>query len=453
MKNKVSEYIDKYGMLPDGARVLVALSGGQDSMCLMDVLRKLAPEKHLTVCAAHVEHGIRKDDSIADMEFVREYCARNGIELFVKRVDIPMLAAETGKSTEQTAREQRYAFFDEVCAGGNIDVVATAHHGNDQAESVILNLLRGGAIDGLAGMAPVNGKYIKPFLCVTKNEIEQYCTEQNISYVTDATNSDVKYTRNFVRHVINPMLARVNADFAETIMRNSEYVRDEKNYLERIAEAVYGEIATERDGEVMLDAQRLAEQDGVIRVRLYKRASRATGVLQDLYAVHYTMLEDMLLSGRKGAELDLPGGLKATLGHGGLLFSTKESEYLQPVTVSGAGVYRLGKAEIVIEAIDTVPKSFGAGVEYVDRAKWPMEAVLRTRLSGDTFRPINGGCKKLKKLFIDKKIDVSSRDAKPIIAVGNEVLYIEGIGISESVKVTEQTEQVYAVKCIYNGYS
>ncbi len=449
MKDKVAEYIKVYNMIPDGSSILVALSGGQDSMCLIHILMKIKEEKSLKISAAHMEHGIRQGDSISDMEFVRSYCENNGIKLYVKQVDIPELAAKQGKGIEQTAREQRYGFFEELYRTEDIDLIATAHHGNDQAESIIINLVRGAALDGISGMAPVNGKYIKPFLCVTKREIEQYCSEESIQYKVDSTNSDVNYTRNYVRHIINPLLAAINPDFTETIMRNSEYIRAEKYYLERISENIYNEIAAENDGEVLINVQRLMGYDEVIRARIYRKAALRTGVKQDLYAVHYTLIDGMADKCRKGAVLDMPGGLKVSLGHGGMLFSTRKSSiYIPPVAVNGPGIYSLGKAKVIIEETDVVPNSFVKGIEYVDKEKWPLETILRTRLSGDMFRQINGGQKKLKKLFIDKKIDKSIRDTTPLIAAGNEVLYIAGIGISENVKVTDKTKRVYAIRCL-----
>lgn len=450
MKDKVAEYIKVNNMIPDGSSVLIALSGGQDSMCLADILMKLKEEKNLKLSAVHMEHGIRHDTSISDMEFVKDYCRDNGIELYIKQADIPAIASKQGKGLEQTAREQRYKFFEEVYNSKDIDVIATAHHGNDQAESVIINLVRGAALDGIAGMAPVNGKYIKPFLCVTKQEIEMYCEAEKIPYRVDATNSDPNYTRNYVRHIINPLLASINPNFIEAIMRNSEYIRAEKDYLERISDGIYNEIARLNGGDVVLDARRLADCDEPVRIRLYKKAASTVGINKDIYAVHYKLIDRMLCEGRKGSSLDMPGNLKVSLGHAGILFSTQNTNsVILSVSINGPGVYRLGEAKIVIEEADEVPQSFDKGIEYVDKDKWPLELVLRTRLTGDMFRPINGGVKKLKKFFIDKKLDNSIRDEVPLIAAGNEIMYIAGTGISERVKITDTTKKVYSVKCLY----
>ena len=222
MKNCVLKVLSRYDMLKFGNRITVALSGGADSMSLLYCLLELKDELGITVNAAHLNHLIRGDEAFRDEEFVKEECHKLGVELFLKRVDVPKLASDSGKSLELTAREVRYAFFEEI----NTGVVATAHNADDNLETVIFNLTRGSAIDGLCGIPPKRDIFIRPLILTTRKEIEEYCAFKNIEYVTDSTNLEDCYTRNKIRHNVIPILKEINSNVSQTVLRTVKSLRE-----------------------------------------------------------------------------------------------------------------------------------------------------------------------------------------------------------------------------------
>ena len=223
MKKQVLKTIKEFSLLDNRVKnVTVALSGGADSMSLLYCLLELKDELGITVNAAHLNHLIRGDEAFRDEEFVKEECHKLGVELFLKRVDVPKLASDSGKSLELTAREVRYAFFEEI----NTGVVATAHNADDNLETVIFNLTRGSAIDGLCGIPPKRDIFIRPLILTTRKEIEEYCAFKNIEYVTDSTNLEDCYTRNKIRHNVIPILKEINSNVSQTVLRTGKSLRE-----------------------------------------------------------------------------------------------------------------------------------------------------------------------------------------------------------------------------------
>ena len=203
------------GMLPDGAAVLIALSGGADSMALLHAMRALAPAHGWRLAAAHLNHGLRGDEAERDEAFVQSWCARWNVPLHVKRADVAAEAAARGEGVEEAGRRIRYAFFEELCASHGYDRIATAHTASDNVETLLLHLARGSGVRGLGGIRPVLGRRIRPLLGVSREAIESYCRENDVPFVTDSTNFDTAYCRNLLRHEAVPALRRVNPRLEE----------------------------------------------------------------------------------------------------------------------------------------------------------------------------------------------------------------------------------------------
>ena len=231
MKDLVLEAIKSFSLLKKGQNVTVALSGGADSVALLNVLLSLKDELGITVDAAHLNHMIRGAEADRDESFVRDLCRKLGVKLYVERIDIPRFAKENSMSLELAAREKRYAFLKNVSNG----LVATAHTASDNLETLIFNITRGSGLEGLSAIPPKRDIFIRPLLLCTRQDIEKHCEQNNISYVTDSTNLQDEYTRNKIRHNVVPILKTINPSVENSVIRLTEILRENVNLIDSLA--------------------------------------------------------------------------------------------------------------------------------------------------------------------------------------------------------------------------
>ena len=238
---KVLDFVQRFDLLPRYELLLAAASGGMDSMCLLDFLY----ENGYRVCAAHYNHQLRGQEADMDEDLVRAWCAARRIPLCVGTGDVAAYAGENGLTIEEAARKLRYDFLNTVAGQTGAARIVTAHHANDNAETVLFHLARGTGMAGLAGIAPKNGRLVRPFLCLTREELAAYAKEHHVPYRTDATNADTALTRNFIRAEVVPKLCRVNAQAVEHISETALRLRQEDEYLDSLAAAYLTELKTE----------------------------------------------------------------------------------------------------------------------------------------------------------------------------------------------------------------
>lgn len=402
--------------------VCVAVSGGSDSMCLLDCLLRHELIEKSKLSVVNVDHCIRGEESERDSEFVRGYCEERGLRLTFRRADIPTLAAESGRSTETEARVFRRALFDEIIACGGADLIMTAHNADDRTETLLMHIFRGCGLGGLIGMTMRDGRIVRPLIGCGKSEILAYNREHNVPYVEDSTNADEKYTRNFIRHSVLPLI-------------KTRYPRVE-NALERLSYAA--ECETDMSGD---DSER--EGDSIkISFPLYGRKIRAAfiaaGLTADFTAEHIAAVESLE---RVGAGIDLPHGYRAEMETDCVRVFAKSDELIAeaPFTV---GNVDFGNVRVsVTECTPAVIKTATA----IDLGKVPKNAVIRTRREGDRFRPIGGGEKSLSDWLIDKKIPRYERRRLLYVASGAEVLCVIGRATGEKLKIDDKTAKAALV--------
>ena len=269
LKEEVLKTIRKYNLINAGDSIVVGVSGGPDSICLLHILNTLKDELQFKIYVAHVNHMIR---DVADEEtaYVQNFCNNLGIECFVKKIDILKLAKEEKKGTEEAGRNVRYAFFDEVLKKTNSNKIATAHNSNDKAETVILNILRGSGVSGLKGIEAIRDeKYIRPLIETERDKIEQYCNENNLNPKYDESNNENIYHRNKVRNEIIPYIKEnFNQNIIGTINRLSEVASEENDYMQLLTKNTFENISTNNNGEIILNLKKFNILDLVIKRRV-----------------------------------------------------------------------------------------------------------------------------------------------------------------------------------------
>ena len=299
MKNKILGTIKKYNMIENGEKVVLAVSGGPDSICMLDILNDikndLSIDLKFEIIVAHVNHMIR-EEAENDERYVKKYCEEKQIEFYSKSIDVKKIANNNKIGLEEAGRKERYNFFDEVLNKTNAQKIAIAHNKNDNVETVLMHILRGSGINGLKGIEAKRGKYIRPLIDCERNEIEEYCNEKNLQPKIDKTNFENEYTRNKIRNLLIPYIQKeFNPNIIKTIDRLSDLVTQEENYMDNQVKKIYEEILVDeklKDKIIELDLKKFNTQEKVIKSRLILYTiTRLFGNSKGIEKIH---IEDIL---------------------------------------------------------------------------------------------------------------------------------------------------------------
>jgi tRNA(Ile)-lysidine synthase len=456
--------VQRHDLLSARDRALVAVSGGPDSVALLHLLCELREEWHLHLEVAHLQHGIRGEEAKEDGRFVADLAERLGIPFHLKEVDVPRIKASAGKGNlEALGRAERYRFFAEVARERKLDKVATAHTLEDQAETVLMWMLRGAGMKGLGGMAPLQKMHvtgtdssdsitiIRPLLEISKAEILDYLAENEFAYRLDRTNRDTALLRNWIRRELLPALQRrAGGDFPARLSREAELLRDEDRYLDQLASRRLAEF--HREGG--LDRSALLREATPMQRRILRLwIAEPRGHLRGLDFAHIDALLRLIEHGPPQGRLSIPGGWELAREYDTLRLGrrTRGSERVcysyefHPGTmlrIPEAG-YEL-RSETVQSPLKRLPASAMEAV--FDAALLSAPLTVRNFRAGDRFQPLGmGGHRKVKELFIERKIPLSIRATLPILVMGAEILWIPGHARSELARVSETTESVLRV--------
>lgn len=296
MNQKVLETIRKYNLIEDGDKIVLGVSGGPDSICMLDNLREVKEEQiiEFEIYVAHINHMIR-EEAIDDEKYVQEYCKKYNIECFVKRADVQKIASEKKIGTEEAGRKVRYDFFEEVLQKTESNKIAIAHNKNDKIETIIMHLLRGSGLSGLKGIEPIrDNKYIRPLLECERKEIEQYCEDKKLNPRIDKTNFENEYTRNKIRNIVIPYIKKeFNPNIIQTLSRLSDLAADESNYIELQTQKAFEKILIAKEKEqITLNLKEFNKQDKVIKNRLILYTTKELmGSTQGIEKIH---IEDII---------------------------------------------------------------------------------------------------------------------------------------------------------------
>ena len=473
-REKVFAYIKEHRMLQDGDRVVVGVSGGADSVCLLFLLLEWQRENPMDIAVVHVDHGIRAEAG-EDARYVESLCAERKIPFFLTQADVRDRARREKSSEEEAGRRTRYEAFDKAAEEWGATKIAVAHNSNDRSETQLFHLFRGSGIRGLASILPVRDRIIRPILCLERSEIEDFLTQQGIAYCKDATNDGDDYTRNRIRHHILPYAEEnIVRGCVAHMNQTAELLAETEDYLEQqTAEAAERCARTtgSRKEAVCITVETFLTLHPLMRKRLlYEEVKRLSPGQKD---ITYRHIEELLtLFTREGnRQICLPFGIRGRRQYGEVLLTTvragtgeTEKTAVQGVLSGQKGILELeqGILEYSICELSHTPEKnqevptnqYTKWFDYDKIKKCPM---IRTRQTGDylTIADGRGGMirKSLKSYFVDEKIPREERDRLPILAEDDHVLWVMGYRISEYYKVTENTKRILKVQLIRKEFA
>ena len=467
---KIENFIADGGLICPGERILIALSGGADSVCLLRVLCTLREKEQLTLMAVHVQHGIRGETAQADAAFCETLCRTLDVPFRRIDADIPALAAATDRSVEEAGRTFRYATFEELRAAEGFDRIAVAHHADDNAETMLLNLCRGTGVAGLCGMAPVSGRLIRPLLCVYRDEIEDYLRRIGQPWRTDETNEDLSYARNRIRQQVLPQMKQINPQASAHLNRTAQILRETEEYLARqVRDAQMQCLQTVRaadgDGQTVdINLKVFRSFDPLIRKRILLGAmEQVCGCRKDLAAVHAEALEDLteLPSGRR---IDLPYGMRAQRIYDTLRITVSSGEnapdpgpadvFDPAALVPGAsGRVCCNGLRLVFSCLDAEDVDFAALVsektctKYVDCDKIKGRLTVRGVRTGDTVAIDAAGHRKaVRRVLIDEKVPLPERGNVTVAADGDRIVWMSTGRIGYEYRLTAETKRILEIR-------
>lgn len=402
MRNKLLKFIREQNLIAPGDTVICAVSGGADSVALLFALYLLREKLGITLEAAHFNHNLRGKESLRDETFARELCARYDIPLHVASGEIH----PGKKGLEAAARDARYAFLESLSGK-----IATAHTADDNAETILMHLVRGTGLKGLGGIAPQRGKLIRPMLGITRREVEDFLAEWHLPHVEDSTNETDAFLRNRLRHHVMPLLAAENPRIAENLSQMALRLREDEACLSRQSEY-----------ETLPEVEILRTLPPAVRTRMLERFLKENGV-REPEDVHIAQAEALVFSESPSASAAFPGGVTLSRQYGRLT-ANPTGEAFTPVTLTCPGSVEMAGIRITCEPARELAQS-----ENLLTVCPSGKISIRPRQTGDKIR-LSGGSKSLKKLFIDRKIPAAVRERIPVVCDETGILGVYSIGVN-----------------------
>jgi len=458
MLKKIEQFCRRYDLLHHGDTLVIACSGGPDSLALLDILSRLRPVFDLTLIACYVHHGIRKAAD-GEVEFVRQAAAQRQCRFEWERVDVPALAALRHESVETTGRVERYRILRQVAMAYGAQAIAVAHHQNDQAETVLQHLLRGSGIHGLTGMRPHSGDIIRPFLAVTRQEIEDYIKRGQWQACDDETNHVPDYMRNRIRLELLPQLKQFNPSVVADLNRLADIVQADDDYLDFMARHQYNRLVQCEGGTYSIVKQSLMAQPLAMQRRILRRMIQCAGNGSGEIPFHYVEQLRQLAAKDTGRRFQTRV-IQAWTTYTALCLCSRtetgqiELEPVQPmpaVTVDDDGTYYLEPYVLTKRLAAAQPDALPSAACLLDATQCTGPLELRFRRPGDWIRLGPRHLRKtLKKYFIDQKIPVQDRSSIPLLCRGAEVLWACGIICNSAAAASAHTTH-YMICTITGG--
>jgi len=452
---KVKKIIEKYGMISPGDKVLVAVSGGPDSVCLLHILDRLAKEMALSLHILHINHGIRKAESKREEKFVCSLAERMGLPISVKSLDVPSYARRKRLTMEEAARDMRYNAFESLASQLNAKKIALGHTASDQVETVLMHLLRGSGPQGLSGISPVRKSgsisIIRPLIEISREEILNYLKENNLTFCLDSSNRRIEYFRNRVRLKLLPLLRKnYNKNIEGALLRLSEILKEENTYWDKVVERVLGKVVSLESGKILVDFRKFLRYNVVVQRRILYRLFGGIVSLRQIEAIR-----TLAHKSPQGKTINLGKRFSVRKEGNFLIFSTfperRFKKFNFPIRVPGKNEIEGLNLTVNTRIVDFHPISDReVNTAYFDVDKINLkDLILRNRREGDRFRPFGlRGTKKLSDFFIDRKIARHLRDQVSLLVEGNDILWVVGFRRADKARITEDTRRILEVQVL-----
>ncbi len=427
-------------LVNEDSKLLLTVSGGMDSMVMLDVILKAGYSCEV----AHCNFNLRGSESDSDARLVKEECDRRNVVYHEKSFDTKGYAAQNGISIEMAARDLRYEWFYSLLEERTLDVIVTAHHGDDAIETFFLNLVRGTGVKGLSGMKAVNGKVVRPLLNCSRADIEKYCDENKLAYRHDSSNDEVKYLRNKVRHEIIPLFKEINPSFFSTMEGNLKRLSEVENLLEDEVRRVRKDFVVEEQGRVLIP---------IVKISEHPQQSFALFELLRPYGFNSNVIGDIIksISGIPGKQFYSPTHRLIRDRYNFILFENRDMSDDEIYINSGVSsidnpislrINMFSKADDYSFSKDPVVAHFDA-----DMVDFPL--VLRRWRQGDHFRPLGmNGFKKLSDFFIDQKLSIADKEDVWLLLSGDDIVWVVGMRIDDRYKISNHTKNIVEVKFV-----
>lgn len=457
MYKKVMSYIKDNNLIKSGDKVLVALSGGPDSVCLLNILYNLKAELNIEIGAAHLNHLLRDKDAFEDEEYVKTLCKSLDIPCFVKRVDINKYSKDKKMSSEMAGRDARYNFFDDIVKDEGYTKIATAHNANDQAETILFRLMRGSGIEGLCGIKVRRDKIIRPILCLSRKEVEEYIEINNLKPRIDKTNFEKIYNRNKIRLDIIPYIKEnFNEDIIQTLNRMSVLLQKDNEFIENSARSFYEKHCIEQSDYFIIKKEMFDNKEAVVTRVIRYALTNFSKTHYDFEMKHIYEICN-LAKNNSGKAIDLPNKIYAENIYGDIYIKerininnidVKQEIVVNKNEINGKKIF-FDNENIEFSLLkndsnlDLNQNNF---IKYFDFDKINDSISLRKRKNGDKIIPLGmKGSKKIKDLFIDMKVPKEERDCIPLLCFDENISWIVGIRVSEEYKITNKTKNILRV--------
>lgn len=460
LEERVIKNVYKHKLIRENDNIILGLSGGPDSMVLLHILLYVRERISFNLVIAHVNHGVRGEEALKDEKFTEKVAKELGLDFFSTKADMVGLAKEKNISEEEAGREIRYGFFRELIKELGHGKIAVAHNRNDQAETLLMRIMRGTGIDGLAGMSFKSDDIIRPILDINRWEIEKYVEENSIETVVDKTNLETIYSRNKVRLELIPYIKEnFNPNIIDTLFRLSENAKLDSYFLEDFSSKVYKSISKEKSTSVVIKSGLFMKEDKAVKNRIIRKAIyNLINTLQGIEEVHISSVVDLFNKGETGKRIDIPNNLLAKVSYNNLIIEKNINEDMAGVCENKEEtILKIGQnylegynLEINLKIMDRKDinfKNVSSNVKFFDYDIMNEEIWIRTRNPGDRFAPIGmKGRKKIKDYFIDEKIPRDLRDEIPLLMCGENIIWVIGYRMSEAYKVKKETRDVLRVE-------
>ena len=447
--NKVIATIKKHSMFSGGERILIGLSGGPDSVCLLHVLESIKNMFMLDLSAVYIEHGLRPGETDNEITFCKELCGNLHVPFMTKSIDVKSYAKEQRMNTQEAARQLRYRIFDEVSYATGAQKIALGHTADDQAETLLMRLLRGSGPTGLAGIPPVRKNIIRPLIETERKDIERFLDDGKIGFMIDSSNAKKDYLRNRIRLSLFPLLRDLNPDITKTLSKTATILRDEEKYFEIIVTKTLMKLITRKtDSRIELFLIPVETMDKVILRRVLRRVIEETKGLRGISFIHIEDIIDLIKKGTAGDRIYLPKDIRIIKAYSTLILTSEPPVTLStyPLLVPGETILKeagvLIKASVLELPVEAAAGDFQVDSALFDAAKLVFPLVARARKDGDFFYPHGfGKRKKLQDFFVDEKVPRDERNRVPLITSGKDIIWVLGYRGDERFKVTEETKR------------